>query len=56
MISLSNEMLEVTSEKALKLIKDNKCPKYWTKEGVDRSELIRELGGFTQKKFLHKFY
>jgi len=56
MASLTNEMLEVTSDKALKLIEDNKCPKYWTKEGFDRSELIRELGGFTKKEFLHKFY
>lgn len=56
MYTLTDEMLEVTSEKALQLIKDNKCPKYWSKEGFERSELIREIGGFAQKGFLHKFY
>lgn len=37
-------------------MKANKWPKYWTSNGMQKSQLLREIGGFSQKEYLAGFY
>lgn len=41
---------------ATRALKSNKWPNYWTKDGMQKSQLLRDIGGFAQKEYLLNFY
>ena len=43
-------------EQAHEALKCNKWPNFWTKDGMQKSQLLREIGGFQQKDYLWNFY